>query len=35
MERATGSFEPAKDTKEVVVGEEGRTVRIGTELSPK
>jgi hypothetical protein len=34
-EKATGSFEPAKDTKEVPVDKEGHTVRIGTELTPK
>ena len=35
MEKAVGSFELAKDTKEVAMDEEGCTVRISTELSPK
>jgi hypothetical protein len=33
--KAAGAFEPAKDAKEVEVGEDGRTLHVGTELSPK
>jgi hypothetical protein len=33
--RAACSFEPAKDVKDVVVFDDGRTLRIGTALDPK
>jgi hypothetical protein len=33
--RAAYSFEPAKDVKDAVVSDDGRTLRIGTELDPK
>jgi hypothetical protein len=33
--RAACSFEPAKDTKDVAVSNNGRTLRIGTALNPK
>jgi hypothetical protein len=33
--KAAGAFEPAKDAKEIEVGEDGRTLHVGTELSPK
>jgi hypothetical protein len=29
------SFEPAKDVKDAVVSDDGRTLRIGTSLDPK
>jgi hypothetical protein len=32
---AACSFEPAKDVKDVVVSDDGRTLRIGTTLDPK
>jgi hypothetical protein len=33
--RAACSFEPAKDVKDAVVSDDGRTLRIGTTLNPK
>jgi hypothetical protein len=33
--RAACSFEPAKDVKDVVVSDDGRTLRIRTALDPK
>jgi hypothetical protein len=33
--RASCSFEPAKDVKDAVVSNDGRTLRIGTSLDPK
>jgi hypothetical protein len=33
--RAAYSFEPAKDVKDVVISDYGRTLRIGTTLDPK
>jgi hypothetical protein len=33
--RAACSFEPAKDVKDVVISDYGRTLRIGTTLDPK
>jgi hypothetical protein len=33
--RAACSFEPAKDVKDAVVSDDGRTLRIGTTLDPK
>ena len=35
LEKVSGAFEPDKDAKEVAVDEEGRTLRVGTELTPK
>jgi hypothetical protein len=34
-DKAAGSFEPDKDAKEITVGDEGRTLHVGTELTPK